>query len=233
MWTGTASAQVDPEVFIEASDGQNVAYSANKGSNFTSTNSGSTNGTQIFIQSPVGPYALNQVVNATYQCQPSGVQCVGTTPSGQPIDTSSFGMHAFVVKALDTNGNVLATLQRTYTVAYNFKGFFQPVDNQPTVNVAKAGSAIPISFSLTGNQGIDIFFDSTYPRSQQIQCDSGAPLDTIETTVTAGSSSLVYSASSDQYQYTWKTDSSWAGSCRTLILKLKDGTVHRADFKFK
>jgi hypothetical protein len=50
--------------------------------------------------------------------------------------------------------------------------------------------------------------------------------------VTAGNSSLTYDPGSDQYTYVWKTDSSWANSCRALIVKLKDGSVHRANFKF-
>ena len=36
-------------------------------------------------------------------------------------------------------------------------GFFQPVDNQPTVNTAKAGSAIPVRFTLGGYNGANIF----------------------------------------------------------------------------
>ncbi|MBD0326526.1 MAG: PxKF domain-containing protein, partial [Pyrinomonadaceae bacterium] len=52
-------------------------------------------------------------------------------------------------------------------------------------------------------------------------------------TVTAGSSSLSYDAASDQYIYTWKTESSWAGTCRQLVITLKDGTVHVANFRFK
>ena len=51
--------------------------------------------------------------------------------------------------------------------------------------------------------------------------------------MTAGSSSLSYDAGSDRYNYVWKTDSSWSGTCRALIVKTKDGATHRADFKFK
>ena len=39
---------------------------------------------------------------------------------------------------------------------YSFNGFFQPVDNL-LLNVAKAGSAIPVKFSLGGNVGLGIF----------------------------------------------------------------------------
>ena len=178
------------------------------------------------------------MVLATYQCVAAAVpvaQCVGTVPNGQPIDTATFGPHTFVVRALDANGNVLGSVQRTYFVQYPFRGFFAPVDNEPTLNVAKAGSAIPVKFSLTGNQGLDIFFSdltSTYPKSQTIACDATAPADGIESTVTAGSSSLSYDASSDQYTYVWKTDAAWVGTCRAMIVKTKDGASHRSDFKF-
>jgi hypothetical protein len=29
-----------------------------------------------------------------------------------------------------------------------------------------------------------------------------------------------------------KTEKSWAGGCRQLVLKLDDGTLHRVDFQF-
>ena len=59
LWTGTISVAEDPEVFVEATDGVNVSYSANKGENFTSTNSAPPAGPQILIASPVGPYGAH------------------------------------------------------------------------------------------------------------------------------------------------------------------------------
>ncbi|HET9221858.1 MAG TPA: ExeM/NucH family extracellular endonuclease, partial [Roseiflexaceae bacterium] len=114
---------------------------------------------------------------------------------------------------------------------YNFTGFFQPIDNLPTVNSVKAGQAIPVKFSLSGNQGLNIFLGG-YPLSQQIACSSGAPVDDIEQTDSAGASGLSYDPGSDQYHYVWKTEKSWAGTCRHLIVKLNDGTSYRANFKF-
>lgn len=116
--------------------------------------------------------------------------------------------------------------------AYAWSGFKQPIDNLPTVNSAKAGSAVPVKFSLGGNQGLAIFAAGS-PASQKIACNSAAPLDEIEQTATAGASSLQYDAASDTYTYVWKTDKSWAGSCRQLTVTLIDGTVHTAAFKFK
>ena len=117
-------------------------------------------------------------------------------------------------------------------VVYSFSGFFRPVDNTPTLNLAKAGSAIPVKFSLGGDEGLSIFATG-YPRWQKISCDTSALLDAIEETVTAGSSSLSYDAITDRYVYVWKTDKAWAGTCRQLIVRLDDGTDHMANFKFK
>jgi hypothetical protein len=119
----------------------------------------------------------------------------------------------------------------TFQTKFHASGLFQPVDNQPAVNVAKAGSAIPVKFSLDGNQGLDIFA-AGYPTSQKVACDSAEPPDAIEQTVNAGSSSLSYDATTDTYSYAWKTDKSWAGSCRQLTLVLVDGTMFQADFSF-
>ena len=115
---------------------------------------------------------------------------------------------------------------------YNFSGFFQPVDNAPTVNVAKAGSAIPIKFSLGGDQGLNIF-QSGYPGVRPVSCSTSAPTDAIETTVTAGASALQYDPTADQYTYVWKTSSSWSKTCMQFDLGLNDGTTHTFLVSFK
>jgi hypothetical protein len=115
---------------------------------------------------------------------------------------------------------------------YHFGAFKQPVDARPTFNQMKAGAAVPVKFSLGGNQGLSIFA-AGYPKSQVIACDSTANVDGIETTVSAGGSSLSYDSASDTYSYVWKTDKAWAGTCRQLVLALADGSVQRASFTFK
>ena len=115
--------------------------------------------------------------------------------------------------------------------AYKFSGFFQPVENLPVLNVAKAGSAIPMKFSLNGNQGLNILA-AGYPGSAPIACNAGAPSDALTETVNAGGSSLSYDATTGQYIYVWKTDKSWANTCRILVVRLSDGTDHMATFNF-
>jgi hypothetical protein len=113
---------------------------------------------------------------------------------------------------------------------YNFSGFFRPVDNLPTLNQVKAGRAIPVKFSLEGDQGLEIFADG-YPKSQPIDCDSGDPVDAIEQTVSAVQSALSYDATTDQYTYVWKTAKDWTG-CRELVLRFDDKQEHKANFQF-
>ena len=57
--------------------------------------------------------------------------------------------------------------------------------------------------------------------------------DAIEQTVTAGASGLTYEPVANQYVYVWKTAKTLAGTCQTLQLKLIDGTMHYANFKFR
>jgi Concanavalin A-like lectin/glucanases superfamily len=113
---------------------------------------------------------------------------------------------------------------------FEFKGFYSPVDNPPVINVAKAGSSVPVKFSLSGYQGMGILAAES-PSSRAISCDESAPPDLLEQTMTAGSSSLSYDATTDRYSYVWKTDKAWSG-CRELLLRLSDGSLHTANFRF-
>lgn len=157
------------------------------------------------------------------------IPSITTSPASGEI----FPLGVTMVNATATDSAGLeSSCSFTVTLLYNFNGFFQPVDNPPVVNTATAGSAIPVKFSLSGNKGLNILA-SGYPVSQQIACDSGAPLDEIEQTVTAGGSSLSYDASLDQYSYVWKTEKTWRGTCRQLIVRLNDTSTRIVNFRFR
>lgn len=117
-------------------------------------------------------------------------------------------------------------------VGYNFTGFFEPVDNLPVVNIATAGSSIPLKFSLGGNQGLNIFAPG-YPASVNVACDANDPTGAIDETVNAGGSSLSYDPATDRYTYVWKTSKSWKGTCRLLRVRFDDGSEHFAKFRFR
>lgn len=179
------------------------------------------------LNSTATSMAVNFAATASDNC--SGTVTIGY--SNAPGSIFPVGTTTVTVTATDAVGNQ-TTGQFTVTVLYNFTGFFQPVDNLPTLNVVNAGRAIPVKFSLSGNKGLNIFAASS-PSTISINCDGSAPQSDIEETVNAGSSSLSYSSTSDQYNYVWKTDNSWAGTCRQLVVKLNDGSEHRANFKFR
>jgi hypothetical protein len=119
----------------------------------------------------------------------------------------------------------------TFHLFFNWSGFFSPVANPQSLNTVKAGQAVPVKFSLNGDNGLNIFA-AGYPQSTMLACDTLISQDAIEETDTAGSSSLSYDPTTDTYNYVWKTDKGWAGTCRQLVVKLDDGTYHYADFNF-
>ncbi len=134
---------------------------------------------------------------------------------------TTVGLHSVNVTGEDNAGNK-TTVSCSYSVTslYTFTGFFQPVDNLPTLNSVKAGQAIPVKFSLGGNRGLNVLASGS-PQSQQTTCNSNEPVDAIEETTSAGSSSLSYDTGTNTYTYTWKTDKTWANTCRQLVLTLE------------
>lgn len=129
-------------------------------------------------------------------------------------------------------GESFASAQQLIEVpAYDFSGFFAPVDQAPIVNKMKAGQTVPMKFSLGADYGLDIL-QTDSPTSIATNCTTGAPVSEVETTTSAGASSLSYDAAAGTYNYVWKTAPSWSG-CRTFRLTLDDGSVHTVKFIFR
>jgi uncharacterized repeat protein (TIGR01451 family) len=186
----------------------------------------------VTVNLPLNSTATSTTV--TYPAATATDNCpgsIGITYSQDSGTVFPVGPTTVTATATDAHGNT-STCTFTVTVLYNFTGFFSPVDNLPTFNEMKAGQAVPLKFSLSGNKGLGIFAADS-PNSVQISCNSGDPIANVEETLTAGSSSLAYDASSDRYHYVWKTESAWKNTCRQLNVVLNDGSTHPAKFKFK
>lgn len=186
----------------------------------------------VVVSLPMNSTATSMVVNypdvtATDSCS-SSVTVNSTPASGSvfPVGTTTVNATA------DDGAGHTSNCSFTVTVQYNFAGFFPPVANLPALNVVQAGRGIPVKFSLSGNKGLGIFAAGS-PSSGPIVCNSSDPATLLEETVTAGGSSLSYDPITDQYIYVWKTEAAWAGTCRQLVVQLNDGSIHRANFKFK
>jgi hypothetical protein len=131
------------------------------------------------------------------------------------------------------SANFLAArrVTQTFPIVYTFTGFLRPVFNPPTVNVASAGTSIPVRFSLGGNEGLSVLASGS-PTSASIVCVPGAPLHLIDEFEVPGPSRLVYNKLTNRYIYIWQTIEAWGGTCRKLTVTLADGTVHTAVFRF-
>lgn len=179
----------------------------------------------VTATSAAGALVTYALPGATDLVDPSvPVECTPASGTTFPLGASTV-----TCTATDDAGNV-GTGSFKVSVQYAWNGFFRPIDNLPTINAVKAGSAVPVKFSLGGNMGLGIF-EPGYPKPVSISCAAGST-DPVEETLTAGSSSLSYDAMATQYVYVWKTEKSWAGSCRKLQLRMADGTVHEALFTF-
>jgi len=186
----------------------------------------------IVVNLPLNSTATSMTVNypavtAIDACS-SSVTVNSTPASGSTFPIGTTTVHA----TADDGAGHTSSCSFTVTVAYNFAGFFPPVDNLPALNVVQAGRAIPVKFSLSGYKGLGIFAAGS-PESGPIACNSSDPAVDLTETVNAGGSSLSYNPTTDQYNYVWKTEGSWAGTCRQLVVTLNDGSTHRANFKFK
>lgn len=226
----TFALDVTTPVACTASD--NFANTASAGFTVTVRD---TTGPVIAAHADVYAVATGNSQAVVQYTLPSAIDAVdGAVPvTCLPASGSTFNAGATPVtcNAVDSRGNPAAPVTFDVEVGYAWNGLFNPVDNAPTVNSVKAGSAVPVKFSLGGNQGLGIFAAGA-PASGQIACGT-TDGDAVEETVTAGSSSLQYDPGSSQYIYVWKTDKAWTGQCRVLQVKLRDGQVKSALFKFK
>src|SRR5205085_2496965 len=109
----------------------------------------------------LGPLQVNAPGHTTTHALLSGSQAIDAgNCSGGTITADQRGVARPQGPACDIGA---FELEQT-VVVYPFSGFFQPVDNTPTLNVVKAGSGIPVKFSLSGNLGLNILL-AGYPQS--------------------------------------------------------------------
>jgi Bacterial Ig-like domain (group 3)/YDG domain len=208
------------------------------------------------VTSNVNPSIIGQNVtftatvagNPAVTCNPTGTVTfkdgattlmagVALTGGSATFSTSSLsaGNHSIsAVYGADSNFNGSTSSIFTQSVQYIFVGFLPPIDNLPTLNSAKAGQTIPIKWQLKDYAGNLIDDLGTLAQngltSGTVQCGP-VPVDVIEELSAPGST--VFRFDGTQFIYNWQTTKSWTGGCRTLQVRLSDGTSHYAQFTFK
>lgn len=156
--------------------------------------------------------------------------------AGQTATFSAAGIAAPASRTISVRGTdpggLSDTAAATVDVVWPTGGFGPPIGGGSRPNEAKAGSVIPVKFSLGGNRGLDILRDG-YPATQVYACGTTPPGDATQPTTSVGPGGLRYDPSSDIYSYQWKTDKAWAGTCRVFVVGLRDGTTLSVGFAFK
>ena len=165
----------------------------------------------------------------------SGINA-GASVLSATLKTSTVGSKTITFFAKDFAGNATSDVC-TYSVQYKFSGFFQPIDNPPTINVGNAGQTVPVKWQITDANGVAISDPASFISLTTINgsCQQGSG-DSIETY--SGSSGLQYLGNGN-WQFNWKTPKSYSGTCKTMVLNLADGVIpapgqpRTAYFRFK
>jgi len=165
---------------------------------------------------------------------------VVTIPAGSSARVSDTATGAQVTQVVGTgvtatvNGQTssLAPGAAAVTLAsWSVPGFSAPVDNQPVLNSTKAGRAVPLKWHVTNAANAPVTTLTTATVTvQNLSCGLAVTTDELEETFAGGSG--LQNLGNGDYQLNWKTPSTYAGSCKTMVLDLGGGVTARADFRF-
>jgi hypothetical protein len=158
------------------------------------------------------------------------------SPASSSCTFAAIGSTTIRIRVSDDDGGY-QVLSHTMIVKYDFAGFSAPVDRPNTMNVSKAGQAIPLKWTLKDATGAPVTNLATVTvKAVSMSCAVGATDDQMEE-YAAGSSGL-QNFGDGRYQFNWKTPTSYAGSCKSIELVFAAGGVSytegpHAFFSFK
>jgi extracellular elastinolytic metalloproteinase len=101
---------------------------------------------------------------------------------------------------------------------YWVRSYFGATTAPPGLNRRNAGSSSPVVFSLGGNKGTEFSFSS-----RAINCTTKTPVGGLATERDDATGTLLYDGATGRYTFSWKTQQSWAGTCRQLLLEVNNG----------
>ncbi len=191
------------------------------------------------IRTTFGDAGSNDTHIGAIECDVNaGYSALGAVAS--PFDSGctfgTIGPKTISVKVTDDDGDV-HVVTHSLTVKYNFAGFFAPVDRPTTMNVSKAGQAIPLKWRLTDANGAPVSdVAAVTVQAVNLGCSLGDTTDQLEE-YASGSSGL-QNHGNGNYQFNWKTPAGYAGSCKSIKLVFGSGGLSytegpHAYFSFK
>lgn len=113
----------------------------------------------VTTTSPSGEYLLNATTSIQFiAADPSGIATTTANMNGvsvingQTVKLTKAGANTFEVSAMDNEGNT-ATATNTFSVVYNIKGFFSPLDSDKKEIEVHQERTIPVRFKLRDVNG--------------------------------------------------------------------------------
>lgn len=149
------------------------------------------------------------------------------TMNGNVVTFVGIGTCTVIADQVGDSTYAAARATQAVRTFYSFSGFFLPVRNAPTLNMMPVGSYVQIPFSLGGNRGANVVASIT---TMVMNCDPYATRIPAAITLT-GTPGAVYDQTTARYIVTWKAETSFAGSCRSVTITLADGTTHSVRFR--
>ena len=166
-----------------------------------------------------GQYASDPSGTVQVKRGANPLPCSATLPDGDcTFAATTIGTYSLTAN-YGGDGNYLpsSSAPSVITVTYLFDGFFAPVDRPNTLNISKAGQAIPLKWTLKDANGAAVTNLSVVTvRAKSLACALGSTTDMMEE-YASGASGL-QNHGDGSYQFNWKTPSSYAGSCKTIEL---------------
>jgi hypothetical protein len=147
-----------------------------------------------------------------------------------PADTSRVGLRSAAVTGTDVAG-MTGSANCPFEVSYDFVGWLPPVVGDG-VTVVKAGRNVALKWRLRDGLGAPVA-NLRRATVSSVQHPCGA-LPTGDAVPEQGlrSTGLRY-LGDGAYQLNWKTPTSHAKSCRTLLLDLGEVSPRTAEFRFR
>jgi hypothetical protein len=152
-----------------------------------------------------------------------------STPSGS---TFPLGTTTASCTAVDAAGNTRAAQTFTVSVAYQWNGFLQPINDTAhqvgtAQSVFKAGSTVPVKLQLQTADGTAVQ-GATAPvflGAQKGSAMSAAVDETLYTDPSTTGSTFRWDATSQQYIFNWATSKAQAGYWWRIAVALPDGST--------
>ena len=179
-------------------------------------------------------YGFYQDVVADFTCTDlSLLSCIGTTATGEMVNTKTAGARTYKVTGKDLAGFTTA-VTNSFNVEslFNFEGFLAPASEAPTLNLVTRGSLVPIRFRLPDGNGGFVSNTASFTSATVATLTCGGAAVVALNDAASGAAGIGYDASTSTFTYNWQTSASWTG-CRKLTLKLKDNSTRELRFKFQ